>query len=293
MDVLRLLPPFAWRGTQYPVTARSVGFQHDSATHKLQYRDGELVEQLGSRNLTFSYTLPMRQGIAKGPYVDLFPDGLAQLFADTRDRSEGDLVDPIYGTFVCVPSSFNDDSDPTKRDGTDIKVEFTLSPALDEDQSLLPPTLSGIMDESEALGQELETIDFEQEEPPEATTDIISGINGLLSQPELASNKINASLEDLAFRLDKTEKTLDKLENPQTWGTRRSIRHTRESTVRLARHADNPVATIRKVVTNTTKTVIGIAAELGVTVQQLIQLNPFLARNPVVKPGIAILAPSK
>src|SRR5262245_39843475 len=116
-DVLRLLPPFEWRGVRYPVATRSVSFQHEQAQHRIQYKDGEFIEQTGARNYTFNYTIPMREDIARGPYKNLFSSGLIPLLIDCRNREPGQLVDPVYGEFRCVPTSYNDDIDVGKRDG--------------------------------------------------------------------------------------------------------------------------------------------------------------------------------
>jgi hypothetical protein len=83
---LKLLPPLSWRGLQYPVTQRSVSFRHQGAEHTIQYRDYDFIEQLGVHGLTFSYTLPMREDIARGPYKHLFVTGLSQLLRDSLTR---------------------------------------------------------------------------------------------------------------------------------------------------------------------------------------------------------------
>src|SRR3954471_16280490 len=114
-DALSKLPLFSWRDQEYPLIARRVSFAHEGAEHRIQNRDGDFIDQLGAHSLIFSYTLPMRQGIASGPYKDLFTVGYPLLFAAMRDREKGVMVDPVLGEFVCTPSSWSDDMEVAKR----------------------------------------------------------------------------------------------------------------------------------------------------------------------------------
>ena len=143
-DPFLLLPPFEWRGVVYPVTAREVSFQHEGARHRFQFKDGAAIEQLGSEPLTFSYTIPMREGIAVGPYKELFSKGLKTLLQDIQNRTRDLLVDPVYGPFNCVPTSYRDSTDMNRRDGVDIAVEFAVSlePGDDAGPADIPTTSS-------------------------------------------------------------------------------------------------------------------------------------------------------
>jgi hypothetical protein len=140
-DIFPLLQLFSWRGNEYPLLARSVSFAHEGAPSRIQYRDNEFVEQLGAHSLTFGYTIPTREDIAKGPYRALFREGYYNLFRDMRNREPGELVDPFLGVFQCVPVRFEDDTDINKRDGTDVRLEFMHSPNIDGAEYEPAPTL--------------------------------------------------------------------------------------------------------------------------------------------------------
>lgn len=290
-DVFRLLPPFEWRGTKYPVMARSVGFAHESVQHKLQFRDGDLVQQTGARNKTFSYTLALRQDIAAGPYQDLFTVGLPKLFADCEDRSPGTLVDPIYGTFTCVPSSYTDESDIQRRDGTDIRVEFTHAPESTESDEPAANTLQGVTSDAGQLEQELEKVNWEQEPSPDGMTDPLSAIAGFANQVDQLGHRAVAALHDFAYKAEKVERSLDRLEDPQHFHLHAAVRRNRLAAYDLADRAANPGKTIVKVTVRTRRTVSSVAAELGISVIELLRLNPFLARAPMVPAGAEIQAP--
>lgn len=294
-DVLKLLPPLEWRGSQYPVTARRVSFRHEGVEHTIQYRDNEFTEQLGAHGLTFSYTIPTREDIAKGPYKNLFVQGLPRLFRDMHNREAGDLLDPELGFFRCIPNLFDETTDVQKRDGSDVQVEFKYRPLIDDEdpaiQTNLEGSISGLETDAGALDEAVSRADWAQEPSPEPTVDVIQGANGLLSQGLAQGEKVSAKLDDFASKLEALEATCDKAENPQNWPIRASARRSREAVLRTkARLSQDPVKKLRSITLKSGKLVIALAKELGMTLEGLLQLNPGLARMTRVPAGTVITA---
>lgn len=292
-DVLAQLPRLSWREREYPVTARSVGFNHEGVFHVLQYRDFEVIEQTGARNLAFRYTIPLRQDIAKGPYKNLFTEGLPTLFRDILNRSEGTLIDPVHGSFTCVPRSYDEEADPNKRDGVDVKVEFQRQTPVDEDESLRPPTLQDVAGEAGALDEEVKKADWHQEPSPEGTTDIFSAINGVAFQGLRAIDKVAGFMHDVAFRCEKIEATVDKLTDPKNWPVRAAARRLRESSIRIASFGDSPQQRRAPVTTTRAMPIAALAALVGMSVDALLLLNPQLARSPTVPAGTTVRVPAR
>lgn len=291
-DVLKLLPPFEWRGNKYPVTARTVTFNHEAVDHILQYRDFEVIEQTGARGLTFSYSIPMREDIAKGPYKNLFTEGLPVLFRDCLDRTPGALIDQIHGSFTCVPRTYNEDADPNKRDGVDLKIEFRKQTDVTEDEQIQPPTLQDVTSEAGALDAEVKLANWHQEPPPEGTTDILSAINTVLFQGQRAIDKISGSMNDLAFRCEKIENTVDKLTDPKNWPLRRDARRLRDAALRIAHIGETPGQKRAPVVTTIAMPISALAASVGMSVDQLLALNPQLSTRPIVPAGTTVRVPA-
>lgn len=289
-DVLRLLPWFQWRGIQYPLASRSVTFAHEAVETRVQYQDNTFVEQLGAGSFVLTYTIPMREDIAKGPYKNLFTVGLPQLLKDFRDRTPGTLLDPVYGELRCVPCTWTDDIDVNKRDGTDLRLEWKYSPEYTtDDAAFQPPAIGELVTDSGQLDQELTKIDWEQEESPEGTTDIFSAINGFGRQVLGVADRINAKINDAAYKLEKIETTLDKLQNPQNWGFRQTARRLRDATKRLGNQlAEDPTIKIKKTTLTAAKTVSGCAQEFGMSVSDLLKMNPSIAKKPIVPSGTTV-----
>lgn len=293
-DVLKLLPPLEWRGVQYPVTSRRVSFRHEGVEHTIQYRDFEFQEQLGVQGLTFAYTIPTREDIAKGPYKQLFVQGLPRLFRDIMNREAGELLDPELGFFRCTPAAFDETTDVQKRDGSDVAVEFRYAPLLtDEDpeiQTNLEASIQGLETDAGQLDKAVAKADWGQEPSPEPTTDPLSAANGVLAQGLAQVDKFSAKLDDAAAKLEALEKTCDRAENPQNWPIRASARRSREAVLRLKKRlSEDPIVKIKQITVKTRKLVAGVAKEVGMTVEGLLQLNPALARLPFVPAGTVVL----
>jgi hypothetical protein len=234
----------------------------------------------------------MRQDIARGPYKDLFVSGLPQLFRDMRNRASGPLVDPVFGPFTVVPTSFDDESDPNKRDGDDVKVEFVLSPDVGDDAQLSPPTLQDIGGQANALDAEVKKANWHQEPSPQGTTDILSAINGVAFVGQRAIDKVSGTMNDIAFRCEKIVNTVDKITDPKNWPMRRDAIRLRGDALRVARLNESPNQHRTTATVSSRQPLTSVAASLGMTLDQLLILNPQLARNPFVAAGTKLRIPS-
>lgn len=276
-----------WRGLVYPVSARSVSFAHDGVTHHLQYRDGEIVEQTGAQSPVFSYTIPMREDIATGPYKNLFTEGLSVLFRDIRTRDSGPLFDPVYGAFTCVPTSYADDLDVNKRDGVDIRVEFKLADQVGDDQQAQSPSLQGALASAGSFDDQIKLANWQQQPSPQGMTDLLSSINTLLSTPGRTIDRVNAAANDLAFRAEKIETTIDKTNDPNNWGLRQTARRFRADILTAQRQTGggDPYRTFTTV---GTMPLMALAATLKLSLADLLAYNPQLAQNPMVQNGTTV-----
>lgn len=289
-DVLSKLPRMSFRGIVLPITGRATaGFSHEDVSHKFLYRNGELIESMGSRNWEFHYTVPMRQDIAVGPYRDLFTVVLPKLVVALRDRTPGELVDPVLGLFRAQPKQVTSEVDVNKRDGTDLEISFTHAPELEDiDVIEIPGTLASAKSQAGELDAQVAQQDWEQEPSPEPSVDPLSAIDGIGSQFEFAANRTAAALDDAAFRLRKIEETADRLENPQLWPLRRSARNLRLAVHKLKAHGDDPGRRIALVSSRYAKTAMETASELGMTLNDLITLNPDIVPLDIIPAGMRL-----
>jgi len=293
VDVLKLLAKFSWRGEVYPISARNVSFRHEGVDHVIQYRDFDYIEQLGAHGLMFRYTIPLRQNVAKGPYKQMFAEGYPKLFRAMQDRTAGTLFDPLLNrVFTCVPSNWDDTTDPKQRDGTDVQVEFRHSPPLTEEdpQAVDATTVAGLTSQAGALDKEVAKADWKQEEPPEPSIDPLNFATGIVAQGLAQVQKLSASLHDFAYKMEKLEQTCDAAANPENWGIRDASRRNREAAIKLNRRlAEDPAVKLRTLVTQTRALVSDVAGDAGMTLEDLLVMNPVLARLPYVPLGTVVV----
>jgi hypothetical protein len=290
-DVLSGLPEFAFKGVEYPVLRCDHGFEQQHRRHKIAFRDGEFVEMTGKLNFVLNYTLPMRQGIAYGAYKDLFLEGLPQLFRDASDRKPGPLIDPVYGEIEAVAVSWSDNVDPNKRDGLDVDVSFVQwLDIASEDIDGEVPTIAGLTSDAGALDANIEAVFVEAQVPsPEPSTSILNALAGAGAQLTRARDQTTATLAKFSNQMEKLERQIDAVsEGPINADLKRETRRLRLSAERLQEKAE-PTRIVRKSVTTTNKTLAAVALSVGMSVEDLLGLNPRLARSPLVPSGTDVL----
>ena len=292
-DALSKLPRFSWRGQELPLISRSVRFSHEDTDHTFQYRDGDIIERKGVKNWTFSYTIPFRQDIAKGAYKNLFSVELLSFIFACRDKTADDLVDPVLGRFRAVCSTYEEDSDVQKRDGTDVRVEFKHSPLLDDIQlETIQGGLSGLTglaSQAGALDADLKLAPWTPQVPsPEPSIDPLSAISGFGRQIENSGNKISAALDSVAYKAEQIEATNARLQDPRTFQIGRSSRRVQAAALKAKDQIRNPDRSIVQLTISYSKSISMIARDAHMTVAQLLVLNPTIAGRPLVKPGTRI-----
>jgi hypothetical protein len=286
---LDFLPRMQWRGVQYPILERNVSFAHEKVEHKLQYRENDFIETLGPHSWLFKYTIPMREDIASGPYKNLFNEGLPRLVRDMRNKEPGDLIDNVYWTYRCIPVSFSETTDNNKRDGTDVQVEFLYSPLLEDTEPDQNHTVTGLVNlvgESGMLDADLAKQDWNQEPSPEGMTDAISAIAGAGAQGLRQVDKLASALDDVTFKAQKVEEVCDNAENPQNWRIKDSAKQVQYEAVSIKnRISEDPATKIIRMTSRVRTTLSTLARDSGMSLNELLSMNPSLARSPVIPAG--------
>lgn len=273
-DVLATLPEFRAYGLELPLLSRRASFEHLTVSHPILYV-GEVPEPIHVRSWQLSYTIPFREDIARGPYRDLFTQKLPAFLNAFQVAEETTIRDPILGTLKVVPGSYSDTADPNRRDGVDVEVTFRESPDL-ATEAVQVPTLATLQSDAGALDEAADAIDWPRpEDQPPNLTDPFSAIAGVISQVERYGEKIAAVLDDVAFRADKLDAAVARVGDPRLWPVRRSSKRLAVSSRRLAKRVD-PVSATRTFLVGAQQTVTEVAAEVGMTLKQFLELNPAL-----------------
>ena len=305
-DVFRELPRFSWRGIELPLLDRSAKFSHSKAIHTIEH-SGEIVQVLGTQNMRFTYTIPFRQDINKGPYKNLFTETFPKFFEAMRDDEPGELMDPVLGPWRCSPDSFEDTSVATQRAGDTVTDSYTHDPdGLElDDLALNVSTIQGSLKQAETIDVEIVRItteaneselttaeaslraEFAQQEPPKSLANPLDVASGLLRQGQRFAEKIDAAIADTVFRAEKLESSVKAVSEPELWSISRRIRTLRRALQRIA-YQRSQARPLRVVSLDRDMPIGQVANRFGLTLSELLKLNPALGSLPVVVAGTIV-----
>jgi hypothetical protein len=289
-DALSKLPDFEWRGVLYPVLSAHFGRRYETTDQKESFGKFQFIDMLGPTNWIFDYTLGMRNGISvESKYgKDLFGK-IIQLEKDCANRERGDLVDPIWGLWECVALSFEGDIEALRRDGVDVKVSFKYKPEIDDTRDVSGAgilSVGQLYSEAKDLDAALALVKWKRpEDAPGATADLLGAISGFGARIQRAGDKIAAGLERYAEQMHKIDRQLSALKDPANASVRRSVRHCFTSAKRLTKNISDTQRQTKQIVIRHTKDVLAIAKDGGMTIQELLKLNPGLSATPMVPQG--------
>jgi hypothetical protein len=297
-DMLKQLQRASWRQIEFPVMGtRDFGFQHAQTEHKFLFRDFDLIESLGRKNPTYKYVIPFREDIAKGPWANLFTLVYPQFLAACQDGTRGELVDPAHGALPAKCVSLREILTVDRRDGVDVEAEFVHAPAeSDSDRGMAKGihTLEGARGMAGTFDREIKKLtdkdalgrDIRQLAPPKPTISPLDAISAVTSQVEVGLNKITASLADASFRVEKSTASIERLKDPTNQPALQQAARLRNALISLEETTDpTGVRPLGRISVATDKTISAVAAKLGMSIQELVRLNPFLARTPLVRAG--------
>lgn len=290
-DALKDLPRFRWRGMEVPLTSCKGSFEQDDVIHKFEFRDKELLESQGVKNWRFSYTIPFREDLTKGPYRKLFSSVLPDFILACRDRTPGPLYDPILGSFRAKVANFAVETDVHKRDGSDVSVDFIEAPTIGEIDDFV--TVHDVTDkaDSRSIDDAIKLVNWKQETPPDPTTDVLDALDGFGRQIEASGNRYAAALDSYTFKLSKIETTIDRLGDPTTWQLRAAVRRARcdalvQALTGIVGAGDSKGKTGTKITNGGPIAVV--AQSVGMTTQGFLALNQLLSRMPIVPQGTSV-----
>ena len=284
-NVFAGLPVLEFRGIQLPCVDRTHQFQHEQAPHHVLYRDGVAVDMLGAQGRTFRYSVPMRDGVTAG-HKALFSTGLTALYEAFRDKTPGFLVDPVHGRVLVVPGTWDEVATPSKGlDGVDLTLTFVEHSPIDEVWADDPPTVEGVTAEAKSLDDAVAKTPWTVQQPaPQSAVNPLSAVSGAINQVNRAREQTRAAVLSVAMRANEIEEASEKL-GVAGEPTRLAARRLRLDAERNANDPPTSPSDIKREVIKSTIGLVELARNLGMTVRELLDLNPNLSRSPRVQRG--------
>jgi hypothetical protein len=211
-----------------------------------------------------------------------------------RNKNPGELHDPRFGIVRCVPVDWDEEWDPDRRDGADIVISFVEAPEFDESQDTTEiPTIEGLNSAAGFMDGEIERVDWQQELPPERTVNPLQAIGGVAAQVQDGANRNLNALEKFIAQTEDVEKQVDALEDPNTFSLKRRSRRARDQAHRTRQRLGDPQGRLVRVTTTYAQSLSEVAANMHVSLSELLRVNTDLIGLTEVPAGTEIRAPRR
>ncbi len=297
------LLPYTWRGIAFPCASFEVELTQDHVEHKYPDRDGARVEGTGRNPLVFHARVLFRNGIARGGFEELYPTTFRMFLAACGDRSTGELQHPELGKVQVKCKSAKVHWDANKRDGVDVDVVWVET--IDDKISLVDlggqsPVLTAVLFAHD-LDSQVSQYKWASPPPgivfpewssnvtrplpgvePATFTQLIASIQALFELPGTVSRATIGKIDEMAYRLESLSAAIDRARDPQTWPIRQSTEHMKSALHDMKKHFVAAEKQVSIFTVRYANTLAGIAAYLGIAVEELLKLNPHLLSQAVI-----------
>lgn len=292
--IFEQLPVGAWKvGNGRPTIYFAVVDVDEDGGNRLvrrarPYRDGEKIDDTGSKAKEWNVTIAFHNGVAEGeglpnPAGQTYYPGILNDLIDSFDIHEtGDLTLPTRGTVRVRAETYGRHEDFSQRDYAVLKVKWVRDneDAIDASSFTNPTvraTLGQAVDETvfgmEALGgfsaflADLEDAATNLQDAIAAPGEFVADVDQKAARvARIASDVENQFLVSAQFGRDL-------LTDPDAWATIRQLRILQDRTARAAFEKTSPIAPIVTAVLQSAQSIFELAAQLAQDPTDLAAIN--------------------
>lgn len=289
MNIYENLPKTSFNGIEFPIEKRSFEFNTDTVTHRLIFRDEELIETIGRKNPTFTYDIPFVEGIKF--YNNLFTITYPKFLVECKKRERGLLIDPIHGQVYVKCMSISETSDLEMRSGVRVSVSFVKAPNEDElaANTENQVSLGAAADQIRAFGEDPTVVQIEQQSAGQyAEQDFFSAIAGVFDQIDVAQNKVLANIDSVFDKIDRVDKSIEKAKDPKLNRIQVRAKRLKSTLLRIPSTLELDNRKIDAYQVQTDIDLISLSGKLKNRVSDLIKLNGLLARDMKASRGTIV-----
>lgn len=297
-DILAALSPMTYSAGNYTVSfpGRSVsfGFSRDIATHRYVFKDEAFMQNLGRKNRTWRIEIPFREKLIYLNYGHLYLTAFPTFFAACSSSEAGMLTTPDAGTVRVLCASFEYTIDPDRRDGVDVRVEFVSAPATDDAPvTITVPTADALAAQGAALDAQVAATNFDNNFKPSSFSSPFTAVQSVFDQLSQSRDKFKATVDAQIAQVDRMQDSLDRLSDPKNWSLAQQGRDFKSTLIRAKQQTDSQGKRLLGIVVGKDAPINTVASALKCSLQEVLTLNPFLARLPFVPAGTTIRYPKK
>ena len=304
-----------WKGVPFPTSQFSLELRHDLARHKYPDRDGENIEETGRAALQFTASIPFLNGATPGKgetWGILYPTGW-RLFMDVaKEGATGSLIHPELGPIWAKLEQCRTTWTADRRDGVVVECTWLETvPSGEANSGFLagrPSPIAEVLLSALDLDAQLGTVTPPFPTLPVYKPDFASTMRSLTSvtdQISLASQRGVGQLGAIQYRVNALQTSIENVQaSPATtvkavlalaqqnaklaqsvllWPIRNSLEQMRSAANDLKQVIGTTGKPVKTYVTQIDMSLGAIAQNLGVTIGDVIALNPQACSSAVVK----------
>jgi hypothetical protein len=292
-DALAELSEFKWGGLAIPITRMRMSLGHDLVQHKYVGVDGASVEDTGVDAIVIHATIPLRNGVTRGPREtweqNPYPSLFRKLVSIFAKRETNDLQHPEWGRMRCKAQQLEIDWDASKRGGVDAEATWIQT---NEDGVALTQDINGRQDAAAAAAdldaayRDLKAIVPKAPEYKESFADAMNKIAGGIDSIGRTTNLAAGRIDQVVYRVNKIQEAAERTKSALTWPITHNSERLKSASIDLKKKlaALGKDIALYRVPVDTT--LAGVAAQLpDAQMVDLIRLNPSLMREPAVPAG--------
>lgn len=290
-DALSQLQEAQFRGIPFPCVLVGTKGGHRVVPHARMDRDGAFVENVGMKGFVYHLMIPFVNGIVNSVmeswgHMPLFPDTYLDFLDALQDRTTGPFQHPFFGIRQCKVGDWSDELNADSRGGVFMQVDL-LETVDDASAVSITSTSTGSL--AVQAASDVDRILKSLTPPPDNGTgglslsDFIDGITAIGSEVGLLEMQIQGKIAQVINTLQGIADTYDTIV-----GLPDSIMQLIAALHAMAAAALAQAKPTSYYVTNTICTLSQVAVRLGTDCPTLLQLNPSLARTPVIPYGTIV-----
>lgn len=219
MDVLKTLQECSFRGVSFPAVTIDESFDHDLPQHKGVDHDGAFIENTGRNPFSFSLVAPMyAKSVARGQnesWDDLYPTRYLLLRTACLDRSTGEFVHPLYGTFKVKIASWSSSLNADERGGQTVNITVLETRDDGETPAFTPSDSSVMRSTAVSLDASLRVLNppisvWDTSDDDVSFTDAVSKLVGIIDGTTLQAKQALARIDRTIAKADKVAASINR-----------------------------------------------------------------------------------
>lgn len=304
-DLFGALLELQWRGIGVPYSRLETEVRQDLVIHKFIDRDGAYVEGTGRHPLQITARIPLLNGLTRGTQETwssglLYPGTWRALFVASLDRRSGTVQHPELGPLNCKIETLKSVWDANVRSGVWVDAAWVESDdtGVDLQQDLAQPSpLANIATNANDLDAQIASINpklVPQLPPLQFTfTQLSNAVRGAFDAATIMQKQYGGRLDNILYQCAQLQGSLHQLDqaanaNALNWPIFQATERMKSAAYAAKQYLLGKGRPLGTYVLPKAMTLAQVAAQLGASIQDIMQLNASLLGTPVLTRGTSV-----